>query len=467
MNLVGRVGENYVKGFNLKDGGDETFIEIFDAMRKELTQAYVLRGNFILRVPPGVLNESSLHGNSFKIQTGSTSRPRVGSQDNVQIRMNLEEDRVVIPIVNLAREFLNLINFEHELNFTYENQAKSNEASIPVPENNSNLKIYVDIQDGRLILKFDMDKNLIQEGISIERRVPEFQNKLRALVNRLRAELRGEGIDVKTVILAFDNFEITLTSDDYSDFNLGASFERSDFQLDGAGDRWKGKVKRFADGESMKFDEHRLNNFEIQINRDEVRGIKGEIISRDNSVERLEGRSPEGGKGNMIDLVLRSAVDEDIHDISIDGVDFVLGVRREDIVQKVVDVLKVKFDGGSREVILKLEPEELGRIIVRISELGDKVNILLEVENMDVKRFVEANIQNLRSSLELNRVNVEQLNVALLQGGYGWVEEGFDFHGMRREFSRQKFEVRRKFADGKIPVENRRLYGNSLIEVII
>ncbi len=129
-------------------------------------------------------------------------------------------------------------------------------------------------------------------------------------------------------------------------------------------------------------------------------------------------------------------------------------------VQDVVDVVKkfVKADGEfhNSEIILKLEPKELGEVVVKISQGEKGVKILFEVKNEDVKQMIESNIYNLKASLEESGVNFERIGIKI--DGFG-----FNSDGSRHEQNFKRFN-RKKSPDYVEPV---RIYGESLIEAII
>jgi len=129
-------------------------------------------------------------------------------------------------------------------------------------------------------------------------------------------------------------------------------------------------------------------------------------------------------------------------------------------VQDVIEVVKKFVSSGEKfhdsEIILKLEPKELGKVIVKVSE-GDKgVRILFEVKSEEVKRAIESSIYNLKTSLEGSGVSFEKIGIKVDDFGFGW-------QNSKHEQSFKK-SGRKKISDYS---ESVKVYGESLIEAII
>ena len=128
-------------------------------------------------------------------------------------------------------------------------------------------------------------------------------------------------------------------------------------------------------------------------------------------------------------------------------------------VQDVVDCVREFALSGKNlqrgEIVLKLEPKELGEVVVKISQ-GDKgVSVLFEVKNFEVKQVIESGIDSLKMMLESSDVKLERVGVMF---------DGLNSGGGRREQFFKKGNSRRKEFD---QVSLVKIYGSSSIEAII
>jgi flagellar hook-length control protein FliK len=73
--------------------------------------------------------------------------------------------------------------------------------------------------------------------------------------------------------------------------------------------------------------------------------------------------------------------------------------------------LLVEKGGGSARI--KLSPEGMGEIELRIRVQGDHVNVHFVAENVETKEIFEESIQNLKSQLEAQNLKVESLNIQI------------------------------------------------------
>jgi len=132
-------------------------------------------------------------------------------------------------------------------------------------------------------------------------------------------------------------------------------------------------------------------------------------------------------------------------------------VKVQDVVEVVRNLISKDEDlSKDAEIILKLEPKELGEVVVKISR-GDKgLNILFEVKDVEVKQVIESGMNNLKLMLEASNVNLEKVGVA-------FNDLNLNDENSKRDHVLKKFNRRRNFE----VVESARIYGGSLIEAII
>jgi hypothetical protein len=131
------------------------------------------------------------------------------------------------------------------------------------------------------------------------------------------------------------------------------------------------------------------------------------------------------------------------------------GVKIQDVVDRVREFALSGKNLQRGEIVLKLEPKELGEVVVKISQ-GDKgVSVLFEVKNFEIKQVIESRIDSLKMMLESSDVKLERVGVMF---------DGLNSGDGRREGFFKKGNTRRKEFDHVGLVK---IYGSSSIEAII
>lgn len=93
------------------------------------------------------------------------------------------------------------------------------------------------------------------------------------------------------------------------------------------------------------------------------------------------------------------------------------------IMDQIVQQTRIVIEDGRGEATIKLQPESLGKVEMKVTVDGDKANVRFVVENMNVRLAIMENVEDLRKNLEYLGLEVEQLSV-MLQGEMGDAEDG-------------------------------------------
>jgi len=141
--------------------------------------------------------------------------------------------------------------------------------------------------------------------------------------------------------------------------------------------------------------------------------------------------------------------------------DFMISVKAQEIPDVVRALVSKNGDLAHGEVVLRVEPEEIGKVVVKISQGENGVKILFEVKNLEAKQLIESGFNNLRTALESSNVNPEKLGVLLV--GENLNNNYFDSSNSDRGQFLKKTS-KRKIFDSFDAVK---FYGGSLIEAII
>ncbi len=103
-------------------------------------------------------------------------------------------------------------------------------------------------------------------------------------------------------------------------------------------------------------------------------------------------------------------------------------INASDIAKEFTSIINQK---DSKSVVLQLSPEKLGKIKLSIDVTNNIVHARVEVENEAVKQMVQANLDALKHSLNLNGLQLSTLDVSL-SGGQ---QKSFKSYGTRKKFN--------------------------------
>ena len=84
---------------------------------------------------------------------------------------------------------------------------------------------------------------------------------------------------------------------------------------------------------------------------------------------------------------------------------------KENLVKELVDKAKLTISKGKNEMELKLKPEQLGKLSMKIATEEDGVIGRITVENDVVKQVIEANLNTLKDSLQQQGIKVQGFQV--------------------------------------------------------
>ena len=79
--------------------------------------------------------------------------------------------------------------------------------------------------------------------------------------------------------------------------------------------------------------------------------------------------------------------------------------------EQILDSVHAAVSRGDRQVLVRLNPPELGTVVVRFQEQGEQVSAMLEVGNREVRREIEQALPQVARSLQEAGVQVRRLEV--------------------------------------------------------
>jgi flagellar hook-length control protein FliK len=103
------------------------------------------------------------------------------------------------------------------------------------------------------------------------------------------------------------------------------------------------------------------------------------------------------------------------------------------LISQIVNKAKLEIGKDRKEIAIRLDPPELGQVFVKVASQSGVVTAQFEVSNTEVRDLLQNNLDQLRSALEKNNINVGQCQVSLGDGTNGNnTREGlFQQHPMR------------------------------------
>jgi len=94
------------------------------------------------------------------------------------------------------------------------------------------------------------------------------------------------------------------------------------------------------------------------------------------------------------------------------------------------------------ELTLQLEPEHLGKLVIRLKKDGDKISGLFKVDSVQAKEAIESQIAPLQRSLEEQGIRLERFQVVVNGGESGLSDSAFSHQdGQHSQAQRQSTET--------------------------
>ncbi|AFS78606.1 flagellar hook-length control protein FliK [Gottschalkia acidurici 9a] len=106
-------------------------------------------------------------------------------------------------------------------------------------------------------------------------------------------------------------------------------------------------------------------------------------------------------------------------DVSIDkntlNLQQYLDIDKADLIKQVTSKVKADYDNEINEIKIKLSPEHLGNLTIKVTLERGIVTARALVENLNVKQMLESNVSELKDSLKEQGINFESIDVSVGQ----------------------------------------------------
>lgn len=160
-------------------------------------------------------------------------------------------------------------------------------------------------------------------------------------------------------------------------------------------------------------------------------------VEREESFQDTRSDSDNKGKGDSLDA--NAAVNQFVNNLA-DAVSGVEGTQEvsfsrlqemQNIVEQVVEQIKVKLSGDSTSMEMQLNPEQLGKVHVSVVSKAGQMTATFAVENQIAKEALESQLVTLKDNLSEQGLKVDVVEVTISQHGF----DQNSFSGQQNEFS--------------------------------
>lgn len=104
-------------------------------------------------------------------------------------------------------------------------------------------------------------------------------------------------------------------------------------------------------------------------------------------------------------------------------------VKAENLIKEMSHIFE---QGESKSIVLKLNPDTLGKVKITLDVVDKAVHANIQVENESVRQVVQNNINVLKQTLDLSGLQLSSFNVSL---NYSAEKDSGKFHGQKKKFS--------------------------------
>lgn len=321
---------------------------------------------------------------------------KVKNQESNQINDDLEKEIVLLSnnqkseIISLMDEILALLS--SELGLTEEEiNSELSEMGISLDDllDQSILKDFVLFVNGSSDVDLLIDENLSLQLTELSGMMSEFTEKL--------SEIFGEQ-DLDTVSKLLKVF-------------LNNETDESLRQI------WNLTAKSSTEEVVESGDSIFAEKVTIDAKHDDITYENGDEpanLSKDDSLNMAEQFFED--KTDSLEVNFSQAISKAFDDLNIDGMsdlDGVDNVRQivDDIVRQIVDEIEAHVTKDTRSLEVQLNPENLGKVTIVVSEREGAMQARIIAENEAAKNAIEAGLSNLKEALDNNELKVEAIEV--------------------------------------------------------
>lgn len=244
--------------------------------------------------------------------------------------------------------------------------------------------------------------------------------------------------DIMNIKDVLDKLKVNNTNENNLDINMSSNTDDSKVVLMNQKENPQGK----ANDESAKSFDKQENNL-VPINSN----------SKDNNLNEANTENKVLINENVMDNYIKQETVKDQSHIKNDTVKL-YDIDKKNVIKQIVDKVKVDVKGESSEIKIKLKPDFLGEMCLKLSMEKGVICAKAVVQDYQVKQLIESNLSHLRDNLEEQGINITDFEVSVGD------DSSFERQGMN-----WNSQNRRRFNNIKIE-ENEDKYESYLEEVV-
>lgn len=184
--------------------------------------------------------------------------------------------------------------------------------------------------------------------------------------------------------------------------------------------------------------------------------LQSALDKTDNSYSNLNQLSPVPNN-DFQNVILKNAVSK------------IPTANYKDVIEQVINSTKVvSTEDGVNEMVIKLNPENLGKLSLKLVTENGIIKANFIAENQKVKEIIEANFNQLKESFSNQGLNIGNLSVSVNSGDSAFREQMFNQGNAKRKFKNAEDELLDDSFSvkeiGSNEIENRYIHPQSSVE---
>jgi flagellar hook-length control protein FliK len=178
--------------------------------------------------------------------------------------------------------------------------------------------------------------------------------------------------------------------------------------------RYKVKVDELAGNKDLSIDIKGVEqNSDNETSNNES---DGDSIIDSNKVSDSKNAVPQNDQADENFIIKLDSLQKDINIKDVDGaakIDKTVQVPKEEVLKQVVRKAEVILKDGKSEMSMKLEPEHLGKLSLKIAIEKGVITAKFVAENQGVKQTIESNFNQLKDMLQEKGITVQSFSVSV------------------------------------------------------
>ncbi len=191
--------------------------------------------------------------------------------------------------------------------------------------------------------------------------------------------------------------------------------------------------------QDSKFNQEDTQNNSFNQNKKSLKSNSNSTVVNFNSNESIENNS---NKAFSDQILVNGQAQEETIDVGgqlKEGTYKLLNVDKNDVIKQIVSKAKIDYNGSNSEIKIKLKPNILGEMILKLSMDKGIITAEAMVRNENVKQLIESNLTQLKSNLEEQGINISGFEVSVGDDSNFERQNMFNWNnGRKRRFNKIK-----------------------------